>query len=87
MTLRLAGADRQVMTRDEALADGYYPFTYGYHPRSEAWMLDRVASDLDKFNTEFAVVFAPDPHYKDESDYVEIWKRSYSNPTSACNGG
>ena len=81
-TLTVNGREREVLEPEEAINRGYFAFTYGYHPRSEAWMLDGVARDMDRGGADWVIVYGRDPHGKDETDYVELWKRSYKNARS-----
>jgi hypothetical protein len=75
--LSILGIERDVHSPLKARQLGYKPFTYAYEPNTEAWMIDRLAADLDRARTDWVIVYVPDPHAKSH-DYIEIWKRSYS---------
>tara|TARA_S200002703_G_C3594664_1_gene182684 strand:+ start:130 stop:378 length:249 start_codon:yes stop_codon:yes gene_type:complete len=79
-TITILGFEREYLSKTKACQLGFRPFTFGYEPRSEAWMIERCAADLDRAKRDWVIVYANDPHHKN-AQLVEIWVRDYCKPS------
>lgn len=75
-TVLLNGSERRIFSKEEASRAGFRPFTFGYHPESELWMMENVAKDMDAAGHSICCVEVIDPRQKGLV-WLEIWRRAY----------